>query len=48
MGVSPCTTTVSATPPTLNSALIVIAPAPLIATPSRLTVLNPESEKVTE
>src|SRR6185437_2450602 len=46
-GVSPVTFTVSETLPTFMSALIVMTPAPVTATPSRLLVLNPLSVNVT-
>ena len=46
-GVSPATFTVSETLPTFMSTLIVASNAPLSSMPSRLTVENPGSEKVT-
>jgi hypothetical protein len=48
MGVSPVTTIVSCSVPTFRSALTTATNAPLSAMPSRLTVENPGSEKVTE
>ena len=46
-GVSPLTVIVSWTPPTAMSALTVKTAVPLSSTPSRTTVLNPGSVKVT-
>src|SRR5262245_47667677 len=46
-GVAPETVIVSSTAPTRRSALIVVTPAPVSTTPSRLTVENPDSVKVT-
>jgi hypothetical protein len=47
VGDSPVTVTVSWTDPTDKSALMVAANEPLSSMPSRLTVLNPWSVKVT-
>src|SRR4051812_16003600 len=47
IGDSPLTVTVSVTEPTFISTLIVAVNEPASSTPSRLTVLNPESENVT-
>ena len=47
-GVSPDTVMVSATAPTRRSALIVAVNVPVSSMPSRLTLLNPCSENVTE
>src|SRR5262245_30274462 len=47
IGVSPVTVIVSATEPTFRSALMVITPAPVTSTFSRLTVLKPVSVNVT-
>ena len=46
-GDSPVTVIVSSSEPTRSSLSTVTAADPLTATPSRLTVLNPASEKVT-
>ena len=46
-GVSPVTVIVSATPPTFISALMVAVKVPVSSMPSRLTVVNPGSVKVT-
>jgi hypothetical protein len=46
-GVSPVTVIVSASAPTLSSALIVAVNEPLSSTPSRLNVLKPGNVKVT-
>ena len=48
IGVSPVTVMVSSRAPTFMSALIDAVNAPVNSTPSRLTVLKPVSEKVTE
>jgi hypothetical protein len=46
-GASPVTVTVSSTEPTRISASTATVAEPLNVTPSRLTVLNPGSEKLT-
>ena len=47
IGVSPVTVIVSASVPTRISALMAAVNEPVNSTPSRLTLLNPVSEKVT-
>ncbi len=46
-GASPLTVIVSATPPTRRSTFTAATKLPLNAIPSRLTLVNPWSEKVT-
>ena len=46
-GASPVTVIVSSSEPTRSSPSTVTMPEPLTVTPSRLTVLNPGSVKVT-
>ena len=46
-GASPVTVMVSATPPTRRSAFTPATKEPLNSIPSRLTLVNPWSEKVT-